>query len=135
MNYKEQVLKKEKNDLANLRKQQQQALEEKEELIAKLKHSNDQFCINANKGMSPQHIVLAKGYINSLSEKIREKEQHIISLEIYIEKQLGVVVEATKEVSSLEKLQEKQLEEYKKEVQKSEETFISEFVSNSQFYK
>ena len=97
--------------------------------------TNDDFIINANKGMSSQHIVLAKSYLNSLSEQIRSLDRLIDILEVQIEKQLGVVVEATKEVSSLEKLEEKQLEEYKKDLQKAEETFISEYVSNSQFYK
>ena len=135
LNYKQQVLKREKNDLANLRKQHQQAIDEKEELILKLKHSNEDFVFNANKGMSPQQMVLAKSYINSLSEQIRALERHISILDMHIEKQLGVVVEATKEVSSLEKLEEKQLDEYKKATKKAEETFISEYVSNSQFYK
>ncbi len=135
LNYKDQVLKKEKNDLANLRKQQQQAIDEKHEMIGKLKHSNEDFVIKSNFGMTPQHIALAKSYMNSLSEQIRSLERIIVILEGQIEKQLGVVIEATKEVSSLEKLQEKQLEEYKKEFQKAEETFIGEYVSNIKFYK
>lgn len=38
------------------------------------------------------------------------------------------VIEAKKETSSLEKLKDKKLELYQKAVQKSEETFIEEFV-------
>ena len=135
LNYKEQVLKREKNDLANLRKQQQQHIEEKEQLILKLKNANDGYVICSNRGMTPPQIALAKGYINSLSDKIRELEQTIIIWDKRIEKQLGVVVEATKEVSSLEKLQEKQLMDYNMASQKEEEIFISEYVSNVQFYK
>lgn len=135
LNYKQQVLKREKNDLANLRKQQQLAIDEKKQLIQKLKDADDEFVLTSNKGMSAQHMVLAKSYINSISEQIRSLDRLIHILESQIEKQLGVVVEATKEVSSLEKLEEKQLEDYKKAVQKAEETFIGEYVSNSQFYK
>ena len=134
LGYKQQILGKEKNDLANLRKQQQQAIDEKEELAQKLKYSNEEFLIRANCGMSSQHIVLEKCYLNSLSDKIRRLEENILLLDLHIEKQLGVVVEATKEVSSLEKLEEKQLDEYTKKEQKAEEKFIEEFVSNSSFY-
>lgn len=135
LNYKEQILKREKNDLANLRKQQQQHIEEKEQLILKLKQANDEFLICSKRGMTPQQIALSKGYMNSLSDKIRELERNIILWDKRIEKQLGVVVEATKEVSSIEKLQEKQLDDYNKASQKEEEIFISEYVSNVQFYK
>jgi len=41
------------------------------------------------------------------------------------------VVEARKEVVSIEKLKEKKLLQYNKEVLRSEELFIEEFVSNT----
>ncbi|MDN5377854.1 MAG: hypothetical protein PWQ76_105 [Clostridiales bacterium] len=135
LGYKEQVLKKEKNDLAALRKQQQQAMEERQRLIEKLEHSNREFAEKCKKGMSPQHIVLEKSYINSVCEQIRALERSIELFGVKIEKQLVVVVEASKEVSTLEKLRDKQFEDYQKAVQKSEELFISEFVANKSFHK
>ena len=135
LSFKEQVLKREKNDLANLRLQQQQAIDEKNRLILRVQELSAAYTLRVSEGMTPQRIVLEKAYINQLLEQIRMLEKSIVFLGERIEKQLGVVVEATKEVSSLEKLQEKQLEAYTKAVQKEEEIFISEYVSNSAFYR
>ena len=52
-----------------------------------------------------------------------------------IETQLNNVVSATQEVSKLENLEEHQLEDYKMAVQKEEELFIDEFVTNSDWRK
>ena len=134
LNYKEQVLQREKNDLAGLRRQLQQALDEKDRLWILVNQANGDFTVRSSRGMTPPQIVLAKAYINQLLEQIRLLEGNIRFLGERIEKQLGVVIEATKEVSSLEKLQEKQLEDYTKAFQKEEELFISEYVSNSTFY-
>lgn len=135
LSYKEQVLRREKNDLAALRQQQQLAYDEKERVKKNLAHADRDFAERSARGMTPQQIMLAKGYINQLLEQLRRLDITIENLALRIEKQLSVVVEATKEVSSLEKLQDKQFEEYNKSVQKAEETFIGEYVSNSQFYR
>lgn len=135
LNYKEQVLQKEKNDLASLRKKLQAEKDSKSELLKKLAEANEDFIEKSSKGMTPSQMSLAKAYIKSISDRIRESENRILLLERSVDKQLGVVVGATKEVSSLEKLQEKQWEEYKHMAQKEEENFIEEYVSNSAFYK
>ncbi len=41
------------------------------------------------------------------------------------------MIEAKKEKASIDKLKEKKLDQYNKEVLKSEELFIEEFVSNT----
>ncbi len=131
--YKTQVLDKEKNDLAQLRMQQQQLNDKKNNLEAELKRSNDEFIEKSGKGMTVLQITVFKGYHQSLSQQIKELEEAIIKMDIRVQKQLNVVVEATKEVSSLEKLEEKQLEEYKFIAAKEEERFISEYVMNSTY--
>ncbi len=133
--YKEQVLDKEKNDLAHLRRQQQQYLDEKRELEEKLRRSNEEFCEKSAQGMSILQVTTFKGYHHSLSEQIKELEASIEKMEVKVQKQLGVVIEATKEVSSLEKLEDKQLEEYNFKVAKADELFISEYVQNSTYKK
>lgn len=133
MGYKKQVLDREKNDLAHLRRQQQQMLDEKSELEARLSSSNNEFCQKSGVGMTVLQITMFKSYHQSLSQQIKELEASIEKMEEKVQKQLGVVIEATKEVSSLEKLEEKQLEEYNFMVAKQEEQFISEYVMNSTY--
>lgn len=133
MGYKKQVLDREKNDLAHLRRQQQQMLDEKSELEARLTSSNNEFCQKSGVGMTVLQITMFKSYHQSLSQQIKELEVSIEKMEEKVQKQLGVVIEATKEVSSLEKLEEKQLEEYNFMVAKQEEQFISEYVMNSTY--
>lgn len=131
--YKQQVLDREKNDLAHLRRQQQQYIDDKNALEEKLRRSNEEFCVKSAQGMSILQVTTFKGYHHSLSEQIKELEASIEKMEVKVQKQLGVVIEATKEVSSLDKLEEKQLEEYNFKVAKADEQFIAEYVQNSTY--
>lgn len=133
MGYKQQVLDREKNDLAHLRRRQQQYIDEKRALEDKLRRSNEEFCMKSSAGMTVMQLTAFKGYHHSLSSQIKELELSIANMEEKVQKQLGVVIEATKEVSSLEKLEDKQLEEYNFKVAKAEEQFIEEYVTNSTY--
>ncbi len=133
MGYKRQVLDREKNSLAHLRKQQQQYMDEKAALEEKLRRSNKEFCLKSEQGMTVMQVSVFKGYHQSLSNQIKELEASIANMETKVQKQLSVVIEATKEVSSLEKLEGKQLEEYNFKVAKAEEQFIAEYVTNSTY--
>ena len=131
--YKEQVLDKEKNDLAQLRNQQQALVDEKHKTEETLRLSNEEFIKKSNSGMSVMQITMFKSYHQSLSQQIKELEASIEKMEVKVQRQLNVVVEATKEVSSLERLEEKQLEAYNFQVANAEEQFISEYVINSTY--
>ena len=133
MGYKDQVLSKEKNDLAQLRSDQLKVISEKEEMEQKLRESGEEFAEKAALGMSITEINMFKGFHNALIDQIRLKEKQISEFDDRIAKQLNVVVEASKDVNSLEKLRDKQLEEYRFRVNKSEEQFIEEYVSNKTF--
>ncbi len=133
MGYKQQVLDREKNDLAHLRKQQQQYMDEKIALEEKLRRSNKEFCAKSAQGMTVMQVSVFKGYHQSLSGQIKELEASIAAMEKKVQRQLSVVIEATKEVSSLEKLEDKQLEEYNFKAAKAEEQFIAEYVTNSTY--
>lgn len=132
-NYKEQLLKKEKNILADLRKQLLLLNEEKNDLIRQRRVKNEELNKKILKGLSPQHIALHKSYIDSITEKIANINLNIANLENRIQQQLEVVVEITKEIDSYEKLEQKQFEEYKKVETKQNELFIEEFVSHKSF--
>lgn len=131
--YKDQVLSKEKNDLAQLRSDQLKVISEKEEMEQKLRESGEEFAEKAALGMSITEITMFKGFHNALIDQIRLKEKQISEFDDRIAKQLNVVVEVSKDVNSLEKLRDKQLEEYRFRVNKSEEQFIEEYVSNKTF--
>ncbi|MCR5168783.1 MAG: flagellar export protein FliJ [Oscillospiraceae bacterium] len=131
--YKEQVLSKEKNDLAQYRSEKQQLLEEKERLERLLAESGEEFAEKAAVGMSIVEINVIKDYQKSLTEDIRLKEREIEAAEERISGQLRVVIQASKDVNSLEKLRDKQLDEYKFKVAKSDEQFIEEFVTTSSY--
>lgn len=129
LDYKDQVLEKEKNDLAYLHAEKNSALEHKEELEQYMKEAQDDFNFRAQKGISPMEMFMFKEYHNTLRLSIEDTTREIEKLEASIEKQTGVVTEASKDVKSLEKLEEKQLEEYNHAAAKENEQFIDEFVS------
>ena len=133
--YKEQVLSKEKGDLAALRAQQAKYAAEQAKVQAELDEANEEFLRKSGSGMTIMEMTLFKEYLNSLSDQIRELEKKIQLEEEKIKFQTKVVVEANKDVSSLEKLEDKQREEYNFKVAKAEEQFIEEYVSNSIYYK
>lgn len=132
--YREQILKTEENELGRRRKKVIALQEEKAMLEGKVEQCNCEFRQRAMNAVTPQEIKVAKGYIATLQENIREIDRQILNAQDRVEQQIQVVVEATKEVSSLEKLEEGQLDEYNKMTMKQEELFIEEFVSNSNFY-
>ena len=131
--YKDQVLSKEKNDLAGLRSDRARMFSEKEELEDRLRCSGEEFARKAAIGMTITEMTMFKDFHKSLEEQIREKDEEISEKEGQIARQLNVVIEASKDVNSLERLREKQLEEYNFRAAKAEEQFIEEFVTNSAF--
>ncbi|MDE5859837.1 MAG: flagellar export protein FliJ [Oscillospiraceae bacterium] len=133
MGYKQQILDREKNNLAHLRRQQQQYIDEKNELEERLRRSSIEFQEKMAAGMTVLQVSTFKGYHQSLAAQIRELEDSIEKMEEKVQRQLKVVVEANKEVSSLEKLEDKQLEEYNFKVAKAEEQFIEEYVTNAAY--
>ncbi len=131
LDYKGQVLNKEKNDLAALNVQRAEALEYKAMLEAALREAQNDFNRKASKGVTPMEMNIFTNYHKSLRMGIEDAQKSIENIEKAVEKQLGVVVEASKEVTSLEKLEEKQLEDYNFKAAKAEESFIEEYVNGS----
>lgn len=131
LDYKGQVLNKEKNDLAALNVQRAEAAEQLAALKNELKCASDEFNRKAAQGISPMEMTVFTNYHKSLRLSIEETQHDIENLDKAVEKQLGVVVEASKDVSSLEKLEEKQLEDYKFKAAKADENFIEEYVNGA----
>jgi flagellar FliJ protein len=66
-----------------------------------------------------------------MQQRILYEEGTLLKLKKKEEHKRNEVVEARKEKASIEKLKEKKLDQYNKEVLRSEELFIEEFVSNT----
>ncbi len=125
--YKEQMLRKEKNELASLQRILIMHQDEKNELITKLENASKKF--NEEKNFTTQSMAIHRNYTTGLNDQILKKLTDIHESEIEIQKQLKVVMLATQELNSYEKLEENQLKNYKKAEQKENENFIEEFVS------
>ena len=128
--FKMQVLDREKDVLAYLRRQRQLLEDEKNDNIRQLNESNCEYNMQSLTGLSVMQVQIFKRFHKALSDKITELEESVKRAEFKVQQQLRIVVEATKEVKTLEKLEEKQLEEYNFTAAKLEERFIEEFVLN-----
>lgn len=131
--FRNQLLEKEKNELARLRREQQALIEQIEQLKIKLDVAKADFSRKASRGLNATQILYEKDYQKSLSEQINQLVKCSEEMDEKILRQLNVVIEATKDVSALDKLEEKQLEEYKFREAKAEEQFIAEYVLNSTY--
>lgn len=130
LDYKEQILNKEKNSLSELKSKKNDAEKEIAEITELLQKANDKYIIETQKGMSAQNMITSKRHLNSLTDKIFQLKKIIAIYEEKIEKQLVVVIDATKEVNTVQKLEEKQRAEYDYECKKSEQLFIQELIIN-----
>lgn len=131
LSYKDQVLDREKNDLAALNLQRADAIELKNQILEEIKRRHDEFNDNAAKGISAMEMAMFAAYQDVLKMRAEDTEKEIARLDMEIEKQLGVVTEASKDVKSLEKLEEKQLEDYNFRAAKADERFIEEYVNGA----
>ena len=133
--YREQVLDGEKSTLAAMRSELRTLEDELEEILKSLAAAEEKLRRIYAEGTYPNEISIQKRHIMTLQADVHQHRHRIMLKEREIEAQLNNVVAATKEVSKLENLEENQLEEYKMAVQKEEELFIDEFVTNSDWRK
>lgn len=81
-------------------------------------------------GCKIQELLVYESYLGKSLERIEEQKQVLEGLKHQEEIKRNQVIEAKKERTSIDKLKEKKLREYDALVQKDEEKFIEEFVSN-----
>lgn len=131
LNYKDQAL-------DNLKSEHAQILAkvaEQERKIESLKKQQKAACIRyeeeTRQGTTVSAMREYEGYITYMQQRIIAEQSVLRKLKLKEEKKRSEVVEARKEKVSIEKLKEKKLVQYNKEVQRSEELFIEEFVSNT----
>lgn len=127
--YKEQLLDREKNALAQLREQMRKLDERRLDLENEFSILNEELTQKTISGIT---VIEVKSYhyrLDNTRYQIKQLERDIVVLQGAIDRQLKVVVAASQEVSGLDKLHEKQLDEYNKMVAKADEQVIAEYVS------
>lgn len=131
LNYKDQILDNLKSEhaliLAQVSQQEQKILT----LSDKRGAACTRFREETHCGMTVSAMREYESYITYMQQRILYEEGALIKLKKKEEHKRNEVVEARKEKTSIEKLKEKKLAQYNKEVLRSEELFIEEFVSNT----
>lgn len=130
LDYKDQLLEREKGALSQLNAH-------KNELQSKIEALENDFSEcefrrqeDSIKGTSIFKLQSYNYMMNSIRQEVENITEQLEYLEIAIEKQMKVVVTASQEVSGLDKLKEKQLQEYNDMLAKADELMISEFISS-----
>lgn len=89
-----------------------------------------EFVEKSSVAISAGEMAYSKILMSSILRQVENKEEEKIAVQKRIEAKRAEIINMNKEIASLEKLKENELEKYNKEVMKSEELFIEEFVSN-----
>ena len=128
LSYKDQVLNSLRNEhgaiLAAIREQEDVL----DEVWRRYREYNEEFCERKRTGMSAMDAVMYQSALRAQELEIKRQTEKLEKLQAEEEKKRNEVVEAKKETASLEKLRERKLDHYNKEIQKSEEQRIEEFV-------
>lgn len=125
--YRMQLEEMEKNDLAALRAELTDLLEEENRIKKAIAVKTEELRRIYRKGAYPNEISVANRFLTLRKQDLEMKQQEIADKNEEIEKKLQDVLEATREVKKLEKLEEHQLEEYKEMEIKENESFLEEF--------
>lgn len=130
LDYKVQVLDKEKNNLMQINIQL-------EKFISKIERMEEEFTLLSSKlkeetqqGITVLDMQCYDFQLKCIRRQLEQMSKERAALETQAEKQLQVVIKASQEVSGLDKLQEKQLDKYNYEVKIAEELFIAEMIAS-----
>ena len=126
LSYKEQVLENLQNEHARIMAEIVQCEKGIERLEGEQRECMDSFEEKKLQGIGINEMQVFDRFLISLRKKIQRERERLAEIRIREEKKR----EARKETASITKLKEKKLDQYNKEVQKEEEHFIDEFVSN-----
>ena len=131
MRYKQQVLEGAQNEYAVLVQRVQQQEQRLQTVVERYRAYNQEFRQAEAEGIT---IAQAMGYesgLRALEREQKQEEKRLKQMQAQAEQGRQRLVAARQDTNSLEKLKEKKSEVYRKEVQKQEEEFIDELVSNT----
>lgn len=112
---------------AEIRKQEEVLTSLQEEFAGCCKRRN----VEQNAGTTVMNLYVYENYLEVLGSRMKEQSRMLQFLYKQEEIKSGQVLEAKKETVSMEKLKDKKKEDYRKELQKSEEKELDEFISNA----
>lgn len=131
LDYKQQLLEAVQAEHAAALSEVRRQEERIEELWQSYRAYNKEFCESKEAGLMITEALMYEGGLRAMERQIQQETLRLEELRKIEEQKRSAMIEARKETASLEKLKEKKLDIYQKAVQKSEEAFIEEFVSNS----
>ena len=131
LNYKDQVLENLKTEHAQILADIAQQERRIEELMDKSQSAAVRYREDTQCGVTVNIMREYERYITFIQQRIVVEQGVLLKLKKKEEQKRAEVIEAKKEKASIDKLKEKKLDQYNKEVLKSEELFIEEFVSNT----
>ncbi len=131
LDYKGQVLEKEKNNLAHLHALKKQIEDRIDALQGEFQQVNQRLAEKSAEGISVIQIKSFEYQLQSIRYQIGQLQSENNAVSASIEKQVKVVVSVSQEISGLDKLEEKQRTEYNMLEAKGSELQIAEFVSSS----
>lgn len=130
LNYKQQVLERLQEEHARIMAEMLECEREIDRLEQRQRACMADYEEKKAGGFCVQEIQAFDLFLSSLRRQIRLERERLSEIQAREERKREEVVEARKETASIEKLREKKRLLYDKEVQKEEERFIEEFVSN-----
>jgi len=130
LNYKQQVLDNLRNEQAQIISDIVKAEKRIDSLVDQDRSWSGELQEKRLEGMSVLEMSVYENYLGNLRARERLEREALARLEEKKEEKRKEVVAAKTETSSIEHLKEKKLAQYEYQVQKSEEQFIEEFVSN-----
>ncbi len=128
LSFKQQALDALRGEHAAILLQVRQQEDKLEAVKSEYRDYNGEYCRRKAEGMTITDAVMYESGLRVLERDIERETQKLAQIRKLEEAKREEVIEAKKETSSLEKLKEKKLDVYQKAVQKSEETFIEEFI-------
>lgn len=129
LGYKNQMLDREKNELARLRMVKNQMDEELEELLEEFQVVNHKMTVESQRGVTALKLKGFQFQLDCLRDDMEQLNEKRRDQDVLIDEQLGVVLELSQSVSGLDKLKDHQKEEFARYEAKVNETEISEFIT------
>ena len=131
LSYKQQVLDSLKGEHAAILAQVREQENVLEAVWQDYRDCNEEYRQRKSEGLSVADAMFYQNGLRALEAEIERETARLEELRRKEEKKRQQVVDAKIDTSSIEKLKEKKLDLYNKEVAKSEEVLIDEFVSSA----
>ena len=131
LDYKQQVLTSLQSEHGAILAQLHRQEEILEQLEAQYYQADQQFTQRKMEGMNIADALSFEQYLRAMEHKLNLENRRLLQIMEQEEAKRREVVSAKQDTSSIEKLRERKLELYRKEVQRSEELALEDFISTS----